>query len=96
MPGSQDPSFWQQVLDNRFVQALAFAFSVAIAFGLAIGKAVKRVVPQNRAEDDLKRRLETGAWQEVVRQLHDIRKEQAELGERIATIEGYLKSDKGA
>ncbi len=96
MPGSQDPSAWQQFLDSRFIQTLVLYFSAAVAFGLAIGRYVKRFNPETREDAELKRRLETGAWQEIAHQLSELQKGQAELGERVAKIEGYLESDKGA
>ena len=96
MPGSQDPSLWQAITDSRFVQTLITALGMAAAVGYAVARFLKGYTPASRAEDELKRRLETGAWQEIVHQLSEIRKEQAELGERVAKIEGYLESDKGA
>ncbi len=96
MPGTQDPNFWQALADSRFVQTIVTALGMAAAVGYAVARFLKGYTPASRSEDELKRRLETGAWQEIAHQLNDIRKEQAELGERVATIEGYLKSDKGA
>lgn len=96
MPGTQDPNFWQALADSRFVQTIVTALGMAAAVGYAVARYLKGYQPTSKSEDELKRRLETGALQEIAHQLNDIRKEQAELGERVATIEGYLKSDKGA
>ena len=91
MPGNADPSVWQQILDSRLVQGLAFGFSVAIAFGMAIGRAVKRIPPVTREDAELKARLEKGIWEQVAHDIHEIRKEQTKLGERVARIEGFLE-----
>ncbi len=95
MPGTQDPNLWQQLADSRFVQTLVTALGMAAAVGYAIARFLRRYSPRNDEEATLKARLETGALQEIAHQLNDIRKEQAELGERVATIEGYLRSEKG-
>ena len=95
MPGTQDPNLWQQLADSRFVQTLVTALGMAAAVGYAIARFLRRYTPKNDEEATLKSRLETGALQEIAYQLHDLRKGQAELGERVATIEGYLKNEKG-
>ena len=91
MPGSTDPSLWQQILDSRLVQGLAFGFSVAIAFGMAIGRAVKKITPETREDVELKGNLERAFWKQVAHDIHEIRKEQTKLGERVARIEGFLE-----
>ncbi len=96
MPGTQDPNLWQQLADSRFVQTLVSALGMAAAVGYAVARFLKRYTPKNDEEATLKDRLETGVLREIAHQLNDIRKEQAELGERVATIEGYLRSEKGA
>ncbi len=96
MPESPDPSLWQQFFDSRFVQTLVSALGMAAAVGYAVARFLKRYTPKDDEEADLKARLETGALREIAHQLHDLRKGQAEQGERIAAIEGYLRNEKGA
>ncbi len=96
MPGTQDPNLWQQLADSRFVQTLVSALGMAAAVGYAVARFLKRYTPKNDEEATLKNRLETGVLQEIAHQLESLRKGQAEQGERIAAIEGYLRNEKGA
>ncbi len=96
MPGSQDPSLWQAITDSRFVQTLITALGMAAAVGYAVARFLKGYTPATRSEDDLKHRLETGLIEQIAHDLSDLRKGQTELRERVAAIEGFLKSDKGA
>ena len=95
MPGSQDPNLWQQFLDSRFVQALAFGFSVALAFGLAVGKFLKRTVPETREDAQLKARLEGGLIKQIAHDLHELRETQQDLRERVVRIETILERING-
>lgn len=102
MSGHQDPSFWQQILDSRFVQALALGFSVAVAFGLAIGRFLKRVTPETKEDAELKERLEGGLIQQIAHDLHNLAeiqreliKGQQQLRERVVRIETILEKSNG-
>ena len=95
MAGSQDPSVWQQILDSRLFQGLAFAFSVAIAFGLAIGRAVRRISPQSQEDMDLKAQIEGGLVKQIAHDLHDLRETQQDLRERVVRIETKLEKRNG-
>ena len=95
MPGSPDPSLWQQLSDSRFVQALVFAFSVVAAVGLAIGRTVKNAVPETREDAELKARIEGGLIRQIAHDLHDLRETQNDLRERVVRIETILERDNG-
>ena len=95
MPGSQDPNVWQQILDSKFIQALALGFSVAIAFGLAIGKFLKRAIPETREDADLKARLDGGLIKQIAHDLHELRETQQDLRERVVRIETILEKQNG-
>ncbi len=95
MPGSADPSLWQQILDSRFVQALALTFSVTVAVGVAIGRFLKRVSPLTREDADLKARLEGGVIKQIAHDLHELRKTQQDLRERVVRIETILERING-
>ena len=95
MPGSQDPSLWQQLLDSRLVQALVFGFSVAMAFGLAVGRFLKRAVPESQQDADLKTRLEGGLIKQIAHDLHELRETQQDLRERVVRIETILERKNG-
>ncbi len=95
MPGSQDPSLWQTLLDSRFVQTLITALAMAAAVGAAVVSFLRGQRPETRAERDLKEDLENGIpkilLKQVAEELHGIREDVGDLRERVGAIEGYLK-----
>jgi len=95
MPGTQDPSLWQAFLDSEFIKTLATGIGLAVAFGWGLHKAVclllRRSKPETGADRALRARLEKGIWEQVAHDIHEIRKEQTKLGERVARIEGFLE-----
>lgn len=95
MVGSPDPSVWQQILDSRFFQALAFAFSVVAAVGLAIGRTVRRAVPETAEDAELKARIEGGLIKQIAHDLHELRQTQIDLRERVVRIETILEREHG-
>ena len=102
MPGSSDPSLWQAFLDSRLVQALAFGLSVAIAFGVAVGRFLKRAIPETREDAEIKSRIEGGLIKQIAHDLHELAETQKDLGkgqqdlrERVVRIETILEGRNG-
>ncbi len=96
MPGSQDPSFWQQIADSRFVQTLVSALGMAAAVGYALARFLRRYAPTNDEDANLKARLETGLIKQIAHDLHDLREVQQDLRERVVRIETILERANGA
>lgn len=99
MPGSQDPSFWQILLDSRFVQTIVSGMAMAVAVGAAVMGFLNRERPKTKADRDLKEELENGIpkilLKQVADELHGIREDVGDLRERVSKIEGYLERQIG-
>ena len=95
MGAHQDPSFWQTLLDSRFIQALGTAFITGAAIGLAVKAFLKRQKPETKEDAEVKANIETAVWKQVAHQLDALQKDLTEVRERVSAIEGYLRRDNG-
>jgi len=95
MPGSPDPSLWQD-----FVKTIATGIAAAVGIGWGIHKGVmvmlQRIKPETRADAELKSNLEAGVIKQIAHDLASLRKGQQDLRERVVRIETILERKNGA
>ena len=95
MPGSQDPSLWQALLDSRFAQLLLTVAATAFAVGAAVRGFLRRHTPKTREDAELKERLEVGVIKQIAHDLAGLHKGQQDLRERVVRIETILERQNG-